>query len=322
MNLLDVSDLSVEFSTSDGVIKAVNHLNLSIGHGDTLAIVGESGSGKSQSAFAMLGLLDENGHASGSVKFKGEEILNAPDTTLNKIRAEGISMVFQDPMSSLNPYMKIADQMSEILTYHQGMNKGDALRECVRMLDAVKIPDASNRIGYYPHEFSGGMRQRVMIAMSLLCKPDLLIADEPTTALDVTVQAQIMSLFGELRREFNMALLLITHDLGIVAGSCEQMMVMYAGGVMEQGPVTELFEKPRHPYTIGLLNSIVRIDQANETLHTIPGSPPNMLSPPQGCPFHERCAYAIDPCRQQFPPLVAESTTRSRACHVNPAELT
>ena len=221
MNLLDVSDLSVEFSTSDGVIKAVNHLNLSIGHGDTLAIVGESGSGKSQSAFAMLGLLDENGHASGSVKFKGEEILNAPDTTLNKIRAEGISMVFQDPMSSLNPYMKIADQMSEILTYHQGMSKGDALRECVRMLDAVKIPDAANRIGYYPHEFSGGMRQRVMIAMSLLCKPDLLIADEPTTALDVTVQAQIMSLFGELRREFNMALLLITHDLGIVAGSCE-----------------------------------------------------------------------------------------------------
>jgi oligopeptide transport system ATP-binding protein len=259
MALLDIRDLSVSFDTNDGVVSAVNGVSLSLNKGATLGIVGESGSGKSQLAFAVMGLLARNGRATGSVKFDGQEILNAPRKVINPIRSERIAMIFQDPMTSLNAYMRVSDQMAEVLVHHKGMSRADALKDCVRMLDAVKIPDAKARIRLYPHEFSGGMRQRVMIAMALLCRPDLLIADEPTTALDVTVQAQIMKLLADLQREFGMATILITHDMGVVAGFCEEVLVMYGGRVMEQSPVDPLFAAPTHPYTRGLLRAIPRV---------------------------------------------------------------
>ncbi len=251
MSLLDIRDLSVRFQTNDAEVCAVNDVNLSVEAGQTLGIVGESGSGKSQLSFAMMGLLARNGRASGSVMFDGQEILNARPKVLNSIRAEKMAMIFQDPMTSLNPYMRVADQMAEVLTLHKGLSKRDAVAQAVQMLDAVKIPDAKGRVRLYPHEFSGGMRQRVMIAMALLCKPKLLIADEPTTALDVTVQAQIMQLLKELQRDFGMAMILITHDLGVVAGSCERVAVMYGGRIRETGPVRPIFAAPTHPYTQG-----------------------------------------------------------------------
>ncbi|HWL56358.1 MAG TPA: oligopeptide/dipeptide ABC transporter ATP-binding protein [Paracoccus sp. (in: a-proteobacteria)] len=315
MSLLEIRDLNVRFATTDGEVSAVNGINLDVGRGRTLGIVGESGSGKSQLAFSIMGLLARNGRASGSVRFDGTEILNAPPAVLNRIRADRIAMIFQDPMTSLNPYMRVSDQMAEVLTLHKGLSKREAVAESVRMLDAVKIPDAKGRIRLYPHEFSGGMRQRVMIAMALLCRPDLLIADEPTTALDVTVQAQIMELLADLQREFGMALILITHDLGVVAGSCERVMVMYGGRVMERAPVDPLFADPAHPYTQGLLAAIPRVDQKGDKLLAIPGSPPNMTHPPAGCPFAPRCAYVMPVCQQIMPPLEDFAPGRERACH-------
>lgn len=314
MALLDIKDLSVRFETNDGEVQAVNDINLSIDAGETLGIVGESGSGKSQLSFAIMGLLAKNGRASGSVQFDGKEILNVPIKTLNKIRAQKIAMIFQDPMTSLNPYMRVADQMAEVLTLHKGMSKRDAVTESVRMLDAVKIPDAKGRVRLYPHEFSGGMRQRVMIAMALLCKPRLLIADEPTTALDVTVQAQIMALLNELQNEFGMAMMLITHDLGVVASSCERVAVMYGGRIRETGPVGPLFFDPSHPYTQGLLAAIPRIDHKGDELSAIPGSPPNMTRPPAGCAFEPRCPYRREGCADQRPLLEGFATDRARAC--------
>ena len=302
MSLLQIDNLSVTFDGEDGPVHAVNDLSLSIDKGETLGIVGESGSGKSQTAFSVMGLLAPNGRTDGSIRFDGQEILGAKPKVLNKLRAERIAMIFQDPMTSLNPYMRIADQMTEVLTLHKGMSKRDALAESVRMLDAVKIPAAKERIRLFPHEFSGGMRQRVMIAMSLLCKPDLLIADEPTTALDVTVQAQIMDLLGDLQKDFGMATILITHDLGVVAGFCERVLVMYGGRVMEQGPTEPLFAEPTHPYTRGLLAAVPRVDDEDATMKAIPGNPPNMAAPPEGCPFRPRCAYAGEDCRV-MPPL-------------------
>ena len=314
MALLEIRDLNVRFATTDGEVSAVNGINLDVQRGQTLGIVGESGSGKSQLAFSIMGLLARNGRASGSVCFDGTEILNAPPRVLNRIRAEKIAMVFQDPMTSLNPYMRVADQMAEVLTLHKGMSHRQAVAEAAQMLDAVKIPDARGRIGLYPHEFSGGMRQRVMIAMSLLCRPDLLIADEPTTALDVTVQAQIMDLLADLQRDFGMAMVLITHDLGVVAGSCERVMVMYGGRIMERAPVNPIFQAPAHPYTQGLLAAIPRVDQKGDQLSAIPGSPPNMTNPPPGCPFAPRCAYVLPAC-QTMPALVETAPGRERACH-------
>ncbi|UTO06032.1 oligopeptide ABC transporter ATP-binding protein OppD [Moraxella sp. FZLJ2107] len=315
MALLEVSDLKVKFATEDGLVTAVNGLNFKLNQGETLGIVGESGSGKSQTAFSILGLLAKNGRTEGSIKFRDQELVGMPEHELNKIRANEIAIIFQDPMTSLNPFMKVGDQLSEVLVLHKGMSKAEAWEESIRMLDAVKIPEARKRIGMYPHEFSGGMRQRVMIAMALLCRPKLLIADEPTTALDVTVQAQIMALLNDLKRDFDTTIIMITHDLGVVAGTCDRILVMYAGRTMAYGKTEEIFYNPTHPYTIGLLGAVPRLDNDNARLTTIPGNPPNLLNLPVGCPFVERCQYAMDICHSTPPELQFLPNERQRACH-------
>jgi len=305
--LLEIKDLDVGFDTAEGEVHAVNHLSFSIDAGDTLGLVGESGSGKTQSVMAILGLLAENGHVNGQALFKGKDLLQMTATELNQHRGHEIAMIFQDPMTSLNPYLRLDVQMTEVVMHHQGMKKAEARAKAVEMLRAVHIPDPERIIRQYPHELSGGMRQKVMVATGLLSEPELLIADEPTAALDVTVQVQVTHLMGALREKSNAAIILISHDLGIVAGICDRVMVMYAGEAVECGSVEQIYYDPKHPYTKGLLNSVPRLDRPEETeLEAIPGNPPNLLTLPGGCKFRDRCPKAFEACSEKPPMQVTE----------------
>ena len=321
--VLEVRDLSVRFATSDGPVYAVNDVAFALGRGQTLGIVGESGSGKSQTMLAMMGLLARNGSATGRVLHHGRDLLGLPEAELNAVRGDRIAMIFQDPMTSLNPYLTVERQMTEVLELHRGCSRREARVCAIRALDDVKIPDAKRRIDFYPHEFSGGMRQRVMIAMALLCEPEVLIADEPTTALDATVQAQIVQLLRDLQREHGTAIVMITHDLGVVAGLCDDVLVMYGGRVMEHASADDIFHRPSHPYTRGLLAALPRLDAGAETLRSIPGNPPNMNALPPGCPFSARCGFVQARCTATMPLLqpLAPGAATLRACHRPVAEL-
>ncbi|MGF1631679.1 MAG: ABC transporter ATP-binding protein [Kiloniellaceae bacterium] len=321
--VLDVDRLDTRFSTPDGEVHAVNAVSFHINEGESVGVVGESGSGKTQIFLSIMGLLAKNGRAAGSVRYRGREILGLPPRELNKIRGVTMSMIFQDPMTSLNPYLRISRQMTEVLVEHKGQSEAEARRHSVELLDRVGIPSAKDRFDLYPHEFSGGMRQRVMIAMALLCEPDLLIADEPTTALDVTIQAQILELMADLKRDFGTAIIMITHDLGVVAGLCDRVMVMYAGRVVEASSVRDIFYRPQHPYTLGLLNSMPRVDKLGVSeLAAIPGQPPNLQALPPGCAYQERCPFVFDRCRTDEPALraVAAERDRAKACHLERLE--
>jgi len=314
MSLLEVESLTVSFDTPEGEVYAVNGMDFTLAEGETLAIVGESGSGKSQLVMAVMGLLAENGTAHGKARFKGRDLMQMNQSDLNHVRGREIAMIFQDPMTSLNPFLTIEQQMTEVVMHHQGLGHHQAHEHAVEMLRAVRIPDPEERIRQYPHEYSGGMRQRVMIAMCLLCEPDLLIADEPTTALDVTVQSQITRLIGELREKTHMSMILITHDLAVVAGICDRIIVMYAGQMVETGSVEDIFYRPMHPYTRGLLASVPSLeDTGGKSLHAIPGNPPNLLSLPAGCGFRDRCAEAREECREP-PPLWRSETGHMSRC--------
>ena len=312
---LQIKNLNVGFKTDDGVFSAVRDISFDLKKGHTLGIVGESGSGKSQTVLSLMGLLAGNAVASGEALFHGQNLINMPIKNLNKIRGDKISMIFQDPMTSLNPYLNIYKQLLEPLTVHKGMSHKDASQKVLQMLDAVQIPDAKNRLKLYPHEFSGGMRQRVVIAMALLCNPEILVADEPTTALDVTVQGQILQLLSDLQKEFHMSMLFITHDLGVVAEICHDVMVMYCGSIMEQGTVDNIFENAQHPYTKGLLNTMPSITKEVYILQTIPGETPSIHNMPKGCPFVTRCDFTKDICREVNPALISMGDQRT-ACHL------
>jgi oligopeptide transport system ATP-binding protein len=314
--LLSVEDLRVEFWTQRGTIHAVNGITFDIRPGETLGIVGESGCGKSVTALALLGILPRAGRVStGSAIFGGRDLIQLSDRDMRDIRGRQIAMIFQDPMTSLNPVLTIGRQLREALETHFDMKKKEAEQRAAELLDRVGIPSANQRIRDYPHQFSGGMRQRAMIAMALACKPKLLIADEPTTALDVTIQAQILNLLRELVAEEDAALILITHDLGVVAGMCERVHVMYAGMFMETATASQLFAKPRHPYTLGLLQSIPRLDATRKTrLQPIEGAPRDMLRPPAACPFQPRCRYEVEASSREVPPLEETERGHKVAC--------
>ncbi|MER7899738.1 ABC transporter ATP-binding protein [Streptomyces sp. NPDC096046] len=322
--LLEVRDLHVEFHTRDGVAKAVNGVNYTVSSGETLAVLGESGSGKSVTAQAIMGILDmpPGRIPQGQILYRGEDMLTMSGDARRKIRGSKIAMIFQDALSSLNPVLSVGYQLGEMFRVHQGLSKKDAKAKAIELMDRVKIPAARERVGDYPHQFSGGMRQRIMIAMALALEPDLIIADEPTTALDVTVQAQVMDLLAELQREYNMGLILITHDLGVVADVADKIAVMYAGRIVETAPVHQLYKRPAHPYTKGLLESIPRLDQKGQDLYAIKGLPPSLTRIPSGCAFNPRCPQAQDICRTDVPPLHpvterdgGELVGRGSACH-------
>ncbi len=316
--LLDVRGLTVRFPTSDGVVQAVSDVTFSLSRGETLGVVGESGSGKSVSNLAIMGLLNQQRtEITGEVEFMGRDLLTLPQDELRHIRGKDIAMVFQDPFACLHPMYRVGAQIAEAVTAHQDVSKDAAWGRAVELLDHVGIPNAKSRARDYPHQFSGGMRQRAMIAMALVHNPSILICDEPTTALDVTVQAQIIELIEEVKREFDIGVILVTHDLGVVAETANAVMVMYAGRIMEYGPSRQIFDQPQHPYTWGLLDSMPSVERRLDALVPIEGSPPSLLAPPPGCPFHPRCRYRFEPCPVDRPPLVAPAPeAHPDACHL------
>jgi len=315
--LLEVRDLATWFRTDDGIVKAVDGVSFSLTAGETLGLVGESGCGKSVTNLSIMRLVPSppGRIMRGTVLFEGRNILALNDNALREIRGNRISMIFQDPMTSLNPFLRVSTQLVETIVLHQRLTRPDALEAAIGMLQRVGIPGAERRIHNYPHQFSGGMRQRVMIAMALSCNPRVLIADEPTTALDVTIQAQILELIKTLSAEMGTAVILITHDLGVVAGMCDRVCVMYAGRIVERGRTEELFADPKHPYTQGLLRSIPRLDASGrQRLHSIKGQPPSMVDMPDCCPFYPRCDSAMDPCRRRYPPETLFGEERATHC--------
>ncbi|MDO5501709.1 MAG: ABC transporter ATP-binding protein [Actinomycetia bacterium] len=316
--LLEVEDLQVEFRTRYGVAKAINGVSFSVAEGETLAILGESGSGKSVTAQAIMGILDSPPGfvTGGQVRFKGENLLDLPEEKRRTFRGRHIAMIFQDALSSLNPVFPVGWQIGEMFRVHdKSISRKEAKKRAIELMDRVKIPGAASRVGDYPHQFSGGMRQRIMIAMAIALDPEVLIADEPTTALDVTVQAQVMGLLDELQAESKMGLILITHDLGVVADVADKIAVMYAGRIMEDSPVLDIYDQPGHPYTKGLLDSIPRIDLKGHDLHAIKGIPPNLMKIPPGCEFRPRCPMARARCEQERPALREVAPNRHSACH-------
>ena len=315
--LLEVKNLKTYFKTDAGIVKAVDGISFSLGKGDTLGIVGESGSGKSVTNLSIMRLIPSppGKIVDGEVLFEGKDILKLSESALRNIRGNEISMIFQDPMTSLNPFLKISTQMIETIRLHQDISKKDALQKSIDMLKLVGIPAAEERIHNYPHQFSGGMRQRVMIAMALSCEAKILIADEPTTALDVTIQAQILELIQELAKKLETAVILITHDLGVVAGMCDTVCVMYAGKIVEKAKTEELYKNPSHPYTFGLIQSVPRLDKAhNGKLFSIEGQPPNVIDLPPCCPFHPRCHKVMEICKTQYPPVTDLGNNHEVAC--------
>ena len=316
MPLLQVTDLRTWFHTRNGVCRAVDGVSFQVERGETLGLVGESGSGKSVTGYSLMGLVPQppGKIEGGTACFDGVDLLHAPPAQQRALRGKRIAMIFQDPMTSLNPYLRISDQLVEPLLIHEAVSRREALARALALLEAVGISDAATRIHGYPHEFSGGMRQRVMIAMALITKPELLIADEPTTALDVTVQAQILELIKRLQRELGMAVIFITHDLGVVSGLCDRVQVMYAGRIVETADTRTLFRAPRHPYTQALQRSIPSLQAKGAELFTIPGLPPDLTQPLTGCAFAPRCTHATDRCRTETPQLAAVDATHAQAC--------
>jgi oligopeptide transport system ATP-binding protein len=318
--LLDVCDLSVSFATREGEVRAVDGVSFAVGHGEVLAIVGESGSGKSVCAMTLMGLTrGPNATISGRALFEGRDLIGASEAQLRRVRGAELAMVFQDPQSSLNPVHRVGEQIAEQIRAHEPfVSKARALRRAGELMERAGIPRARERARAYPHELSGGLRQRVMIAMGLSCNPQLLIADEPTTALDVTIQAQILDLVKKLKRDIGMSMIWITHDLGVVAGLADRVNVMYAGFIIETAPVKEIYGNPRHPYTLGLLNSIPRLDKGRKAkLTPIEGLPPDLVAFPKGCPFRPRCVFAIERCAVENPPLEPVGPKHQAACWVD-----
>jgi oligopeptide transport system ATP-binding protein len=315
--ILEVKDLKTYFRTDAGIVKAVDGVSFRLDKGETLGLVGESGSGKSVTNMSIMRLIPTppGKIVGGEILLEGHDILKMNENEMSSIRGNRISMIFQDPMTALNPYLRISTQLIETIRLHQKLDKDDAKKKAIEMLKLVGIPAAERRVNDYPHQFSGGMRQRVMIAIALSCNPEILIADEPTTALDVTIQAQILDLIKDLSVKLNTAVIMITHDLGVVAGMCDNVCVMYAGRIVERAPVDELFESPKHPYTNGLIQSIPRLDEkGSDRLYSIDGQPPNVIDLPECCPFHPRCEKAMDICTNHYPPVVELDGIRTVAC--------
>ncbi len=316
--LLSVRDLHVRFRTADGVVNAVNGVNFDLARGETLGVVGESGSGKSVTFLTVMGLINKKyAEVEGEILFEGRDLLKLPDNELRKVRGDRIAMVFQDPMTSLHPMYRVGDQIAEAILAHRDVSKAEAHNQAVEMLRTVGMPLPEQRAKQWPHEFSGGMRQRAMIAMALALNPSIIIADEPTTALDVTVQAQILDLIDRLKQEFNVAVVMITHDLGVIADFAQRVMVMYAGRGVELGPRDAVFAQPLHPYTWGLLESIPSVESRGERLVPIQGSPPSLINVPPGCPFHPRCPHRFEPCDKDVPALIDRGGGHPDACHLS-----